>query len=283
LSGAFDCFTGIHRRQYVFAKDGEVNLLEKAMKYAAKIQQDEQSAQVSLFGGTSGVVMPKPKLDYVEPFTEIEKLNLEKEVVGIYISGHPLDNFRFEMQAFCKTACSDLVDLDAILGREIKLGGIVSGVEHRTTKTGKPFGKFTLEDYSGNYTFTLFGDDYLKFKNFMNLGWFLFIEGGVIKNSWGQQNVEVKIRNIEILNELGIKRSKGVQLRINSSDINENMIGVIEDVCQAYAGNTPLFLKIQDEKENISLELLARKFRVNPINDMAVQMKKAGAVEVEVI
>ena len=153
LSGAFDCFTGIHRRQYVFAKDGEVNLLEKAMKYAAKIQQDEQSAQVSLFGGTSGVVMPKPKLDYVEPFTEIEKLNLEKEVVGIYISGHPLDNFRFEMQAFCKSACSDLVDLDAVLGREIKLGGIVSGVEHRTTKTGKPFGKFTLEDIVG-YTFT---------------------------------------------------------------------------------------------------------------------------------
>ena len=283
LSGAFDCFAGIHRRQYVFARDGEVNLLEKAMKYAARTQQDEQSAQVSLFGGSSGVVMPKPKLDYVEPFTEIEKLNLEKEVVGIYISGHPLDNFRFEMQAFCKTACSELVDLDAILGREIKLGGIVSGVEHRTTKTGKPFGKFTLEDYSGNYTFTLFGDDYLKFKNFMNLGWFLFIEGAVIKNSWGQQNIEVKIRNIELLNELGIKRSKGVQLRINSSDISQGMIGVIEEVCQAHAGNTPLFLKIQDEKENFSLDLLSRTFRVNPVNDMAIQMKKAGALEVQVI
>ena len=283
LSGAFDCFAGIHRRQYVFAKDGEVNLLEKAMKYAARTQQDQQSAQVSLFGGSSGVVMPKPKLDYVEPFTEIEKLNLEKEVVGIYISGHPLDNFRFEMQAFCKTACSELVDLETILGREIKLGGIVSGVEHRTTKTGKPFGKFTLEDYSGNYTFTLFGDDYLKFKNFMNLGWFLFIEGAVIKNTWGQQNIEVKIRNIELLNELGIKRSKGVQLRINSVDLNQEMIGAIEDVCQAYAGNTPLFLKIQDDKENISLDLLSRKFRVNPINDMAVQMKKAGALEVDVI
>ena len=157
--------------------------------------------------------MPKPKIDYVEPFTEIEKLNLEKEVVGIYISGHPLDNFKFEMNGFCKTCCSELVDLDSILGREIKLGGIVSGVEHRTTKTGKPFGKFTLEDYTGNYTFTLFGEDYLKFKNFMNIGWFLFVEGGVIKNNWGQQNVEIKIRNIDLLNELGVKRSKGVQLK----------------------------------------------------------------------
>ena len=111
LSGAFDCFTGVHRRQYVFAKDGEVNLLEKAIKYAAKTQQDEQSAQVSLFGGSSGIAMPKPKIDYVEPFTEIEKLNLEKEVVGIYISGHPLDNFKFEMNAFCKTTCGQLVNL----------------------------------------------------------------------------------------------------------------------------------------------------------------------------
>jgi DNA polymerase-3 subunit alpha len=283
LSGAFDCFPGIHRRQYVFAKDGEVNLLEKAIRYAVKTQQDEQSAQVSLFGGPSGIAMPKPKLEYVEPFTEIEKLNLEKEVVGIYISGHPLDNFKFEMQAFCRTSCSELVDLDNMIGREIKLGGIVSGVEHRTTKTGKPFGKFTVEDYTGNYTFTLFNDDYLKFKNFMNIGWFLFIEGAVIKNTWGQQSVEVKIRNIELLNELGVKRSKGIQLKVNSSDISDELISSIEAVCASHGGNTPLYVKIYDDKEKITLDLLSRKYRVNPVNDMAVQMKKTGAVELEVI
>ena len=127
----------------------------------------------------------------------------------------------------------------------------------------------------------MFGEDYLKFKNFMNIGWFLFVEGGVIKNTWGQQNVEIKIRNIDLLNELGVKRSKGVQLKINSTDLTEDMINVIEGVCQTFAGSTPLFLKIQDDKENINLELLSRKFRVNPINDMAIQMKKAGALEVE--
>ena len=283
LSGAFDCFPGIHRRQYVFAKDGEVSLLEKAIKYAAKTQQEEQSAQASLFGGSSGISMPQPKIEYVEPFTEIEKLNLEKEVVGIYISGHPLDNFKFEMDAFCKTACNELNELESMVGRETKLGGIVSGVEHRTTKTGKPFGKFSLEDYTGSYTFTLFGEDYLKFKNFMNIGWFLFVEGAVVRNTWGQQNLEFKIRNIDLLNELGIKRSKGVQLRINTNDITKEMIGMIEDVCQEYAGNTPLYLKILDTRENINLELLSRKFRITPVNDMARQMKKAGEIEVEVV
>jgi len=283
LSGAFDCFPAIHRRQYVYAKEGDISLLEKAIKYAAKTQQEEQSAQASLFGGTSGTAMPKPKIDFVEPFSEIEKLNLEKEVVGIYISGHPLDNFRFEIDTFCTATCGQLNEIESLLGRELKLGGIVSGVEHRTTKTGKPFGKFTLEDYNGNCTFTLFGEDYLKFRNFMNIGWFLFLEGAVIKNNWGQQNIEFKIRNIDLLNEIGIKRSKGVQIRVNASEINNDLIGRIEGVCREYAGNTPLYLKVRDEQENISLELLSRKFRINPINDMVTKMKKTGEIDVDVV
>lgn len=283
LSGAFDCFAGIHRRQYIYAKEGDISLLEKAMKFAAKTQLEEQSAQASLFGGSSGIVMPKPRVEMVEPFSEIEKLNLEKEVVGIYISGHPLDNFKFEMDAFCTAKCGQLTEIEPLLGRELKLGGIVSAVEHRTTKTGKPFGKFTMEDYNGNCTFVLFSEDYLKFRNFMNIGWFLFVEGTVIKNTWGQQNIEFKIRNIDLLNEIGIKRSKGVRLQLNSTDITKDLIGKIEDICQEYTGNTPLYLKVRDDKENINLDLLSRRFRVNPINEMVRSMKKAGEVEVEVM
>jgi DNA polymerase-3 subunit alpha len=283
LSGAFDCFKDIHRRQYVFAKEGDISLIEKAIKYAAKTQQDEQSAQASLFGGTSGTAMPKPKIEYIEPYNEIEKLNLEKEVVGIYISGHPLDNFRFEMESFCNTACNQLAEIDSMLGREIKIGGIVSAVEHRTTKTGRPFGKFTIEDYSSNYTFTLFGEDYLKFKTFMTQGWFLFIEGSIVKNNWGQQNVEFKIRSIDLLNELGLKRTKGVQLKVNAHEITKDLITKIEDVCQQYTGNTPLYLKLRDDQENINLELFSRKFRINPVNDMVSQMKKMPEVDVEVL
>lgn len=283
LSGAFDCFPNIHRRQYIFAKEGDISLIEKAIKYAAKTQQEEASAQASLFGGSSGTVMPKPKIDFVEPFSEIEKLNLEKEVVGIYISGHPLDNFRFEMDSFCTVRCGQLNEPDSLQGRELKLGGIVTLVEHRTTKTGKPFGKFTMEDYSGNCSFMLFGEDYLKFRNFMNTGWFLFVEGAVIRNNWGQQNLEFKIRNIDLLNEIGVKRSKGVSIRVNASDITQDFIGKIEDVCQEFAGNAPLYLKIFDAQENISLNVMSRRFRVNPINDMVKQMKKAGEIEVEVM
>jgi DNA polymerase-3 subunit alpha len=280
LSGAFDSFQDIHRRQYIYSLNGDASLIEKAIKYSTKAIQDEQSAQASLFGGTTGIDIPKPKIDYVEPFSEIEKLNLEKEVVGIYISGHPLDNFRFELETFSNATCSQLSELEPMEGRELKLGGIINGVEHRTTKTGRPFGRFTLEDYSGSFTFTLFGEDYLKFKNFMNIGWFVFVEGSVIKNTWGQQNLEFKIRNIDLLNELGVRRSKGLQFRINTTDLTPELIGSLEDLCREFAGNTPLYMKVRDEQENISLELLSRKFRVNPINEMVKRAKKIADIEV---
>ncbi|HEY0743720.1 MAG TPA: OB-fold nucleic acid binding domain-containing protein, partial [Chryseosolibacter sp.] len=280
LSGAFDCWKELHRRQYIYSREGDISLVEKAIKYAAKTQQDEQSSQASLFGGTSGTAMPKPRIEPVEPFSEIEKLNLEKEVVGIYISGHPLDHFRFEMETFCTAACNQLNELEPLLGRDLKIGGIVTAVEHRTTKTGKPFGKFSIEDYSGNTTFTLFGEDYLKFKTFMNIGWFLFIEGIVMKNNWGQMNIEYKIRNIDLLNEIGVKRSKGISLRVNLSEVTPDLIGKIEDLCQNFTGGAPLYLKLRDEKENINLELMSRKFRVNPVNDMVKEMKKLAEVEI---
>jgi DNA polymerase-3 subunit alpha len=126
----------------------------------------------------------------------------------------------------------------------------------------------------------LFGEDYLKFKNFMNIGWFLFIEGAVLRSSWGQQNLEFKIRNIDLLNEIGVKRSKGISLRVNTTEITPDLIGKIEGVCAEFSGNTPLYLKLKDEAENINLELMSRKFRVNPINDMVKKMKKVAEVEI---
>jgi DNA polymerase-3 subunit alpha len=280
LSGAFDSFDNVHRRQYIYSKEGDSSLIEKAMRYASKTQQEELSSQVSLFGGSAVVAMPKPRIEAVEPFSEIEKLNLEKEVVGIYISGHPLDNFKFELDSFTNATCQSLNDIEPLLGREVKVGGVITAMEHRTTKTGRPFGKFTLEDYSGNHNFTLFSDDYLKFKNFMNTGWFVLVEGTVIKNTWGQQSIELKIRAMELLNEIGVKRTKGLQIMINSMDINKELIAGIESVCSAFAGNTPFFLKIKDEQENISLELLSRKYRVKPVNEMVKELKKFADVEV---
>lgn len=283
LSGAFDCFPDFHRRQFVYAKDGDITLTEKLTRYAIKMQQELESAQVNMFGGSSGTEMPLPKVDAIEPFSEIEKLHFEKEVVGVYISGHPLDNFKFEMDAFCNTPLSQLAELEGNEGRETKVGGIVASVEHRMTKTGKPFGKLILEDYSGRFEFMMWSEDYLKYKSFLMPGLFLFVEGNILRKSWGDQSLEFKIRNIDLLNELGLKRTKGLQLKMDTSAISSELITQIENLCNEYSGDCPLFLRLQDNQENINLELLSRKYRVMPINDMVKKIKKIQDLQVEVI
>ncbi|MFZ2906498.1 MAG: DNA polymerase III subunit alpha, partial [Cyclobacteriaceae bacterium] len=283
LSGAFDSFSGIHRRQYVFAKEGDTSLIEKAIKYASKTQLEEQSAQASLFGGSSGTAMPKPKIESVEPFSELEKLGLEKEVVGIYISGHPLNNFQFELDTFCNASCASLNDFIPLEGKDVRVGGIVSSVEHRTTKSGKPFGKFILEDYSGNSgkdAFTLFGESYLKFRNFMNVGWFLYIEGNVIRSTWGNMNLELKIRNIELLNDLAQKRLMGFALRISLQSVSNQLIDSVERICKKYPGNAALQIHIRDEAEALQAESLSRNYRLKPVNECFQDLKKLAEIGV---
>jgi DNA polymerase-3 subunit alpha len=281
LSGAFDCFKEFHRRQYIYAKDGDINLIEKVIKYSAKLYQESSSAQASLFGGSTGTQMPAPKVDAVEPFSEIEKLHFEKEVVGVYISGHPLDNFKFELDTFCNTEIASLTDLEAMEGKDFKVGGIVSTVEHKLTKTGKPFGKLAIEDYSGKVEFTLWSEDYMKLKQYLMPGLFLFVEGSVQRKSWGDMGLDIKIKNIDLLNELGVKRTKGLQLKVDLLLLNKEIINQIENLCKEYAGNTPLYLALKEDNENINLEMLSRKFRVRAVNDMVRQMKRIPNIKVE--
>ncbi len=281
LSGAFDCFKEFHRRQYIYSRDGDINLIEKVIKYSTKLHQESSSAQASLFGGSSGTAMPPPKVEVVEPFSEIEKLHFEKEVVGVYISGHPLDNFKFELDTFCNTPISALNDLDTIEGKEFKIGGIVASVEHKLTKTGKPFGKLAVEDYSGKIEFTLWSEDYMRLKAFLMPSLFLFIEGNVIRKSWGDNSLELKIKSIDLLNELGVKRTKGLSLKVDLTSINSQLITQIEKVCKEYSGNTPIYLSLRDDVENIGVEMLSRKFRVRAVNDMVKQMRKIQDLKVE--
>ena len=280
LSGAFDCFPEYHRRQYIAAKEGDISLTEKVIRYSTKMQQDSQSAQASLFGESTGTAMPAPKIDPIEPFSEIEKLHFEKEVVGVYISGHPLDNFKFEIDTFCNTPVNTLTELEGKEGKECKVGGIVASVEHRMTKTGRPFGKLILEDYTGKGEFMLWSDDYLKYKSFLMPGLFLFIEGNILRKSWGEQNLEFKIRNIDLLNELATKRVQGLALRFPVQSVTGDFINMLEKLCKKNTGNAALRMYLKDDFESIQTELLSRSNRIKPSNSFIKELKKLGEVGV---
>ncbi|MEL7002601.1 MAG: OB-fold nucleic acid binding domain-containing protein, partial [Bacteroidota bacterium] len=283
MSGAFDCFEDYHRRQYLHAPENDQTLIEKVIKYANKMQMESESAQASLFGGDSGISTPKPSINYLEPFGDIEKLNIEKEVVGLYITGHPLDDFQFEIESFCNTELGQLNDLNSIQGKEVKLAGIVTGFAHRTTKSGKPFGTLSMEDYNGNFTFFLFGDDYIKFKEFLMQGWFLFIQGRAVEQRWGDKRLEFKIHSIELLNDLREKKTKGLLINVNLEQINEGIINKIESICSQYKGDCSLRMNLVDTSENISVEMMSRKFTVNPTNEMIKEIKTIPEINCKVL
>ena len=283
MSGAFDCFESYHRRQYLITDNGEASLIENAIKYATKVEQEKQSAQASLFGGESGVSIPAPKVSDVIPYTELDKLKIEKEVVGLYISGHPLDQFKFEVDKFCNTSISklneNLEDLKNL--GNIKIAGIVTEVNHRMTKTGKPFGTLTVQDFSDTYTFFMFSDDYINFKEFFTLDWGIYIQG-VIQNRWKGGELELKIRSISLLSDLREKLTKGINIQINLDDLNPSTVNELIELATSHAGTCDLKLNIRDAESGKIAKLLSRKFKVDPADELLEKLNTMDEIEYQV-
>ncbi len=286
MSGAFDCFEGVHRRQYLANDEGEASLIEKAIKYANKMQLEAESAQSSLFGGDSGMAIPAPKITPVEPYGKIEMLNIEKEVVGLYISGHPLDQYKFEIKHLCNTSVKQLKDIDSLKNKgRITVGGVVTQVSHRITKTGKPFGVMTLEDYDDSMEFFLFSDKYVKFKQYLETGWFLYLKG-TVKPRWKRENeFEFSIDDMELLGEIRDKMTKGIELRMHLQDVTPSLVNELTHLTEEHPGNCLLRLNILSdyEGEPIMVDLLSRKARVNPSDQLLGHLASLDELSYRVI
>ncbi|MFD2033200.1 DNA polymerase III subunit alpha [Belliella marina] len=284
MAGGFDCFPEHHRRQYLESVDGDGTVLEKAVKYAQKVQQEADSSQVSLFGGGTGMEVPMPSFTPIEPFSQLQQLNIEKEVVGLYISGHPLDQFKIEIEAFTNTPLPEFNNMDVLRTKgDIKTAGSVSSFAHRTTKTGKPFGTLTMEDYHGGHTFFIFGDDYVKFKEYFMTGWFLYITGSVHPNKWKENEFEFKINNITLLDEIRGKMIKGLRVNIDLDDLTLDLMEKLEKITQKYSGEAKLFINVIDSKENITLDLMSTKFKVDPSNEMIQELGMLPEVVYQIV
>ena len=285
MAGGFDSFKEHHRRQYLEAPDGDMNLIEKATRYSQKVQQEEDSAQVSLFGGSSGNMdIPLPSVTPMEPFSQLQQLNIEKEVVGLYISGHPLDQYKLEIESFTNCSLPALSDLGSLKNKsEIKLAGSVSSFAHRTTKTGKPFGTLTMEDYNGAFTFFLFGEDYVKFKQYFMTGWYLFLTGVVSSKKWAENELEFKINSIILLSEVRGKMIKGLRVNIDLDDLTYDLMEKLQAITEKYKGDAKLYFDVVDRKENIALELFSKKFSIDPSADMIKELKEIPEVIYKVI
>ena len=151
------------------------------IKFGNKLKEIANSPQVPMFGESAEAAIKAPLPVETPAWTTMDLLSKEKDVVGSYISGHPLDDYKIEIANFCNGNFAMLNDMDKIKGKELRFAGVVTNVEHKETKTGKPFGVLHIEDYHGSFSFYLFGDDYIDFKAYLTIGWLLLISGKVIK------------------------------------------------------------------------------------------------------
>jgi DNA polymerase-3 subunit alpha len=182
-AGAFDSFTDTHRAQYFSTDEKGLTFLERAMKFGSKYQENENSAQVSMFGEASNIQFPEPDIPACETWGTMELLSQEKEVIGIYISAHPLDDFKNELK-FCNASLKYFkADLAKFVNMNLAFAGIVTDVQHRVSKAGKGWALFTVEDYADSNEFRIFGEEYLRMQHFLVPNQFLFIRS-TIQAGW---------------------------------------------------------------------------------------------------
>jgi DNA polymerase-3 subunit alpha len=278
VAGAFDSFAGSHRAMY-FHSDGTTTFLEKAIKYGQSHQESIHSAQVSLFGDESSVQLAEPTAPVCEPWGNIQALKAEREVVGVYISGHPLDEHRLAIKTWCNSNLTHVQTPEAQnFATEWKFAGIVTGVQHRMSKTGNPFGIFELEDHEGTFEIRLFGEDYTKWREFFSDGFFLYVRAAW-KDRWrGKEDTrppekELKIVGIELLPGLMDKKVQGITIDLPLSEILPQQVAELETLFGAHPGPCKVSFRITDE-EGDRVVLRSRKVTVKPDQELIFSIQE---------
>jgi len=289
-AGAFDCFTELSRAQYFKIPDGEsMTGLEKIIKFGSVFQSQSANTSNTLFGDLPMVFdIQPPKIPVCEPWTLTELLEHEKEVTGMFISGHPLDHFRFEIHHYGITTLSDFnevkeaVTLQANPGKIYRLAGLVTDAQHRISKNGKEFGSFVLEDYSGKSDFILFGEDYMKFRNYLERGKNLFLCGSFRKR-FNREEFEYRIDKVMLLETIKQVLTKQVIIDVEARFVNEEMVRFVEKNVKTHPGRSGLKIQVTEPKNNwkIGMYMMENGFEMN--DEMAAYLTNQPELEVQVI
>ncbi|NIK72608.1 DNA polymerase-3 subunit alpha [Thermonema lapsum] len=265
LAGAFDCF-GLDRSQYFHEEEGQI-YIEKLLRYASAYQAEKLKAQQSIFGNMQGdVALPPPKAPRCEPWGAVHKLKKEKEVVGFYLSGHPLDMYEMEVKHLCNKRLDELADYRPTNGQHselIRIAGVVTEVTRRQAKNGNPFMIFTIEDFHGSLQIALFGKDYAQFMPYVDSGQLLYIEGEMRLRYNSQDQWEFRPKKMEFLSELRKQAWKGVRLLIDLENFDPDTLPELEKLAQDYAGDKWMEVHLFDPKKQISVGTLSQKYKLS--------------------
>ena len=269
-AGAFDSIADFARSKFfgVDTRDASgVSFIEQLIRYGQRYQTERNNAQQSLFGGDGHVDIQRPVTPPCTDWSQLEKLSKEREMVGLYLSAHPLDDYKVIIDHMSKTQLSELEHLDALKGQEIALAGMVVGVQNLMTKTGKPWGRFKMEDYNGSHEFALFGKDYENFRKYLYPDYFLFIRGKVQPRPYNDKELEFKILSMMQLSEMRDSiHEVSVQLPVET--LTETLVREFSERVRASKGDTLLRVQVFDPEARVSLSLFSKSHKVTLSQDL---------------
>lgn len=289
MSGTFDCFPEFHRAQYFFQQDGDSsNGLEKIIRFGNIWQSQSTNNQNTLFGDLSLVQeIPPPKIPDCPPWSLTELLDKEKEVTGMFLSGHPLDHYRFELKHYHILPLNDYnefresIELQPQPTQVLKLSGLVTSSQHKISRAGKKYGTLTIEDFSGKVDLTLFGDQYVKFSNYFQEGTCIFVKGSFEK--WESRNEwNFRVQEICLLETIKRAFTRQLQLTLQPGAIQPAQVEFMKTNLKKYPGKTRLKLILFDQVEKLKVEMrtVEKGFEMN--DEMAEFLENNPHFEVQV-
>jgi len=289
-AGAFDCFTDLHRAQYFYIPQGDVSSgLEKIIRYGNVFQAQSLGNANTLFGDLPAVMdVPIPKIPVCEPWSLTELLDHEKEVTGMFMSGHPLDNFKFEISHYGITSLADFneirqtVTLQSNPNKPLRLAGLIIDAQHRVSRQGKNFGSIVLEDYSGKAEFMLWSEDYNRFRNYMEKGTNLFVTGS-FKQRYNKADFEFRIEKIMLLESIKQHLTKQVVIDLEARHLNDKMVHFFENNIKRFPGRAGLKFTITEPKQNLKVGMFTMEGGFEMNDDMAGFLAENPEFEVHVV
>ena len=281
LAGAFDSFSGIKREDFFAPNAKGETFTEVLVRYGNKYQLDRAAAANSLFGGENMVEIATPEIISAPNWSDLDLLNKERDLVGIYLSAHPLDEYQIILEHICKVKMQDLADLTPLQNQDLVMGGIVTDVREGYTKTGKPYGIAKMEDYSGSAEFAFFGNEWVEKKNFFNPGMFLYLKGKCQPKQWRPNEYEVKIHSIELLPDVKEEVIEKLTVSTLLSEINDEFIEEFSSLVDAHPGNVTLKFYIKDE-EGQPVGLTSRKRKINLHKDIIAYLKSQSMLSYKI-
>ena len=279
LAGAFDSIDSAHRAQYFCENEEGQTFIEKAIRFGSKYQERKNSAQTNLFADFGEMSLAEPEFPQCENWTKLNQLKKEKDVVGIYISGHPLDEYMDSVRFFSNIKLNDLKNLNPLVDKEVRIAGIIGEVEHKISKNGKGWATFILEDYYESYELRIFGEEYLKFKHFLIENNFVCLKM-FVKEGWKDResgrvgDPRIQYLSFHQLQDSLSANAKRILIKVEAHLLEENHIKLFKDILKKHKGDQDVIFNVLGNGDGLRLNLSSPKQKVKITEKLLKTLKK---------